>query len=173
PTRRSSDLFGWEPTTQAAQAVVDNGIVAKALSMNYRVRAGTVTNSAVSPYYQSYIMPARKVIDDTLSDDWYLIETDGGISLEDAPPIIYDPLDPIVDGDGRYWRVVKLPAAEAVIYTVQLRDMMEGTPFFYANRNLEESKIGVRLRIDSDADLDDIESYIWRVQMDRSIPFFI
>lgn len=168
--------FGWVPGSETARAVRDDGVRAKVLEMDYRVRAATVTRNKTSPYYKSAIMPARKVIEadgnipQRLSEAWHLIETDGGLNLEEVPPIIYDPLEPIGgEGDNRKWRVIELPARDGLVYAVQLRDVMDGTPFFYANANLDEKRIGVRLRVDSDADLDEIESYVWRVQMDRLI----
>jgi len=151
--------FGWEPSSETAQVVRDDGNAIKVLSSNYRVRGGTVTNNSESPNLQSYIMPAQKVIPadgDTpqhLQTGWALIEMDGNTTAVVNPPT--------APADGRKYRVLTLPAYNP-IYGVQIRDMMSGKYFESANADSEEKEVGIWLRVDSTADLDDWDSFIWR-----------
>ena len=166
-------IFGWEPTSETAQAIIDDGISIKVVSCDYRVRAGTVTNNADDPNLQSCIMPAKKVIaadgetPQHLDTAWSLIETNGSDGNLPTP----DPLDDIVSGDGRFIRYGRDNAQGVQIHSYQVRDMMTSKALRAANADPNETSIGVRLRVDSTAALDDVSSYIWRPLLDRRFTF--
>src|SRR5690606_1532145 len=71
------------------------------------------------------------------------------------------PIDPAA-----IYRVIELPA-HAPINAVQIRDMLDSQTLYAANEDSQETAIGVRLRVDSEADIDDFSSYIWRPHLDR------
>lgn len=168
--------FGYDAPSEAGRAIRDDGRRVQVLACDYRLRGGIVTRHAANANLQSYLAPARFFAGGELSAAWALVELDGSGLLPDGdggfegddgvlPPS--DPLDELGVGDNRFWRVLRL-SAESPIHVLQIRDMMETQAFKAANADAGETEIGVRIRIDSEADLDDFSSYIYRPRLDKA-----
>lgn len=158
--------FGWVPDAETAQVVRDDGRKVQVLESDYRLREGTLTRHATESHLQSYLAPAHAVVDGAIIDGWALVEFDGSDDNDEWKPPIVDPLDPPGESDDRFYRVLRLPA-DNPINVLQIRDVMYSQAFLAANADLDETEIGVRVRVDSEADIDDYASYIFRPMLDK------